>query len=58
MEQIIYIHYVTLVLIFLAALCSFFIMTFSIGNSFIKYYNTWQFPMLLALLLDGIFLRK
>ena len=45
----------TLMFIALATLCSFVIMVFSIGNSSVRFFNTWQFPMLLALLLDGIF---
>ena len=58
MKHLEYIHYFILILIFIAAICSAYVMTYSItnyslGNSKIKYYNTWQFPMLLALLLDG-----
>ncbi len=51
--NILYVHYFILLFIALALFLSFFVMIHSVKNSKLQYFNTWQFPMLLALLLDG-----
>lgn len=56
--NIIYVQYFTLFFITMALFLSFFIMIHSVKNSKLQYFNTWQFPMLLALLLDGIISLK
>jgi hypothetical protein len=54
-----YLHYAAVIFIGLAMLCSFIILAYS-SQDIKKYsFNTWQFPMLLALFIDGIlFLNK
>lgn len=52
--NIVYIHYLTLLFIVLALFLSFIVMVHAVKNSKLQYFNTWQFPMLLALFLDGI----
>ncbi len=56
--NILYIHYFTLISIVFALFFSFFVMIHAVKNSKLQYYNTWQFPMLLALFLDGIMTLK
>jgi hypothetical protein len=56
--NILYVHYFTLLFIVLALFLSFIVMIYSVKNSKLQYFNTWQFPMLLALFLDGIITIK
>lgn len=56
--NILYIHYLTLLFIVLALFFSFIVMIYSVKHSKLQYFNTWQFPMLLALFLDGIISLK
>jgi hypothetical protein len=52
--NILYIHYLTLLFIVLALFLSLIVMVYAVKHSKLQFFNTWQFPMLLALFLDGI----
>jgi hypothetical protein len=52
--NILYIHYLTLLFIVLALFFSLIVMIYAVKNSNLQFFSTWQFPMLLALFLDGI----
>jgi hypothetical protein len=52
--NILYIHYLTLLFIVLALFFSLIVMVYAVKHSKLQFFSTWQFPMLLALFLDGI----
>lgn len=56
--DILYVHYFTIICMVLALFSSFIVMIYSVKHSKLQYFNTWQFPMLLALFLDGIISLK
>lgn len=47
-------YYLTTALIGIALISSFFIIIHCVRNSNIHVFNTWQFPMLLALFFDSM----
>jgi len=54
-KTIVYLHYLIVFFIGLSLLLSLFIFIYSLTNKQnINNFNTWQFPMLLALFLDGV----
>lgn len=53
-EAMLYIHYLAILSIALALFFSFVIMVYAIRSKRLKEFNSWQFPMLLALLFDAV----
>ena len=52
-NRILNIHYLAVMFTGLAMFCSFIIMIHAVHNLKLRSFNTWQFPMLLALFFDG-----
>jgi hypothetical protein len=52
-ETMLHVHYLAVISIAFALFFSFIIMVYAIRNNRLKQLNSWQFPMLLALLFDA-----
>lgn len=50
------VHYMNNGVMLLIAILSFILLVYSLQNDY--EINTWQFPMILAILLDGLFLME
>ena len=49
-----YVHYANNSILFITAILTFILLVYSLTNNY--EINTWQFPMMMAMFLDGFFL--